>query len=177
MRVFYLFFLSLSISFSSMALPFELHKIASLNKIEPYAPQVFHAGLLWLGRLDYQTGRDRSYLEIRSEKGKNLLHSQYTSNSIINIFPFDEKRVLFTGKRYTEKGWRTFYSLAQYSKGRLTLESHMLPAPFQIEEFTGGPAQLFFGLVSDQTLIQLTHTGYNQMQLKISAPGRMFKID
>lgn len=169
-----LFYLIL-FSLNALAESPSLTKVASLNKVEPYTPQVFHHGYLWLGKLDYSTGVDLHFLEVRDKSGLHVIQKITPPHSVIALYPFDENRVLFTGKKYTEEGWRTYYSLAKYQNGQVTLETHLLPLQFQIEEFAGAPGRLFFNMVSDRTLVEVRSGKMQILPLSISGPGVMFQ--
>jgi hypothetical protein len=169
-------FVALGLFAIKSAFSIELKKIADLNSSEPYSPQVFHDGFLWVGRLDFSTGKNRYFLEVRSQSGEKVLASKDTPHSIINLYPFDDRHVLFTGKLFIREGWRTYYSLAEYDYRGIHLDTHILPEQFQVEQFTGGPGKLFFDMVSDRTLVQLDSKGANPMPLFISGPGSMAQI-
>jgi len=154
-----------------------LEKLVSLNRAEGYTPQVFHDGYLWLGR--WRTGddgTDHHFLEIRDQAGANLLHSVEPRHSVQYLFPFDKKRILFTGKRFTAKGWRSYFTIASFENKKIKTETHQLPEQFQVEEFTGDPEKLFFNLVSDRTLIEVNPKSIRQLPLTIFGPGMMTKI-
>lgn len=152
-------------------------KVSEFNPVEPYAPQVFHNGQLWLGRGNHLSRPSLYFIEVWSADGRNLLSSKQVNHSVQYLFAFDQDQILFTGKRFTKRGWRTYYSLASFKNGNLKVKTYQFPSRFQIEEFTGGPGKLFFNMVSDRTLIEVKPTGIRQLPLMISGPGMMFEID
>jgi len=169
---FFLFFLTWAIGV--LASQPQLEKLVPLNRAEGYTPQVFHNRYLWLGR--WKTGEDgidHHFLEIRDHDGSHRLDSVEPKHSVQYLFPFDKERILFTGKHYTSKGWRSYYSLASFIKGKIRIETHQLPSQFQVEEFAGDPKRLIFNLVSDRTLVAVSADGIRQLPLMISGPGMM----
>lgn len=155
----------------------QLDRVISLNRAEGYSPQIVHDNHLWLGR--WKTGKentDHHFLEVRDQSGSNLIFSYDTPHSVDYLFPFDNKRVLFTGKRYTLNGWRSYYSLASFNNGKFKIRTRQLPEQFQVEEFTGDSKNLFFNMVSDRTLIEVSAHGIRKLPLMISGPGMMAKV-
>ena len=172
-----LWFLILSLSATLFASESIIKKVTSLTPVEPYSAQVFHNGNLWLGRVNPSTSRNRYSIEVWDRKGERLLTSKAISHSIQFLFVFDRTRVLFTGKRFTtEEGWVTDYSLASFINDNLQVSTYELPSHFQVEEFTGGPEKLFFNMVSDRTLVEVTSSGAHPLPLLISGPGMMTQI-
>lgn len=172
-----LYFLIFCFSLSCLASLESIKKVSALNSVEPYVPQVFHNGQLWLGRGDHSNHPSRYSIEVWADDGGKLLSSKPVPHSVQYLFPFDKEHILLTGKLFTRSGWRTYYSLTSFKNGRLKLTTHQLPSRFQVEEFTGGPKKLFFNMVSDQTLVEVKSFTHRQLPLKISGPGVMFEIE
>lgn len=151
----------------------EMVKVAELNPTEPYAPQVFHQGHLWLGRVDYSSGKNKYRLEVRTADGEKIVQSAPISHSLEHLYIFDENRILGTGKTFTKEGWVTYYSLAALNKGMVQVETHALPTQFMVQEFAGGPNRLFFNETGDRSVVQLDSSGAKLLPLVISGPGAM----
>jgi hypothetical protein len=151
----------------------EMLKVAELNPTEAYAPQVFHQGHLWLGKLDYSSGKNKYHLEVRTGDGERVVNSHPVKHSLEHLYVFDENHILATGKSYTEAGWVTYYSLASLNKGKIQLETHALPSQFMVQEFAGGPERLFFNETGDRSVVQLDASGAQLLPLVISGPGAM----
>jgi len=162
------------ISFSAFAHQAVMTKIETLNSIEPYSPQVFHSGFLWLGRADYSERKARHRIDVRSDDGELLLGSHPIPHSVEKLFPFDEKSILITGKSYTDSvGWVTYYSLVSACCGAVSVKTVALPTQFQIEEFAKVSNRLFFTEVGDRALVEKTEKGTSKWSLNISGPGQM----
>ncbi|NBX92255.1 MAG: hypothetical protein EB078_04945 [Proteobacteria bacterium] len=170
------FFFALILSFFAGAHQIEMLKIAELNPSEGYAPMLFHQGYLWLGQLDYSSGKNKYSLEVRTPDGERVLKSHSVPHSVQSLYVFDDHRVLMTGKSFTGEGWRTYYSLASFSKNQIHLETHPIPLQYQIEEFAGSPERLFFNEVGDRSIVEINTKGAQLLPLLISAPGKMTLI-
>ena len=161
------------LSITSFAHQLVMTKIETLNPIEPYAPMVFHQGHLWMGRVDYSTRPNRYQIEVRSAEGEKILSQKPVPHSVERIYPFDETRILITGKKFTENGWFTFYSIARFTGKEIAIETHTLQERFQVEEFAGDPNNLFFNEVGDRSIVKVNSSGASLLPIDISGPGQM----
>lgn len=170
MKLLIIFFISIS----ALAHQSVMTKIETLNVTEAYAPMVFHAGFLWLGRADHSQKKARYRIDIRTPDGETLLGTQSIPHSVERLYPFDQKSIVIMGKSFeSSSGWHTFYSIVSACCGPITVKTNPLPAQYQVEEFAQVSNRVFFTEVGDRALIEANKNGIQAWNLQISGPGKM----
>jgi len=131
-----------------------VREITQLDKYEPYTDaQVFHAGLLWVGRsrINANTAYQVEAYDPAGQPVGNPLSLRHTPSY---LYPFGTDSIIVVGKSATPN-WKTHYSIVSVHHGQLSSLTYTFPEEIQADRFAGDSDHLFFSEPGDGALFTL----------------------
>lgn len=145
--------------------------ITALGRHEVWRGQCFHAGLLWQGHSGTPAGHR---LDVHLPREQAVAASAVLAHTVEFIHPFGPDAVIAVGKHFRDRsGWRTYHTIARFTRGRLRTRTRTMPAWLQVEQFGGSPEAMYFNEPGSRQVYRWNGLWARSLGPEVALPGAM----
>ncbi|MFM8497253.1 MAG: hypothetical protein ACKOEM_17290, partial [Planctomycetia bacterium] len=145
--------------------------IAALEPHEVWRGQCFHAGVLWQGHSGTPSGHR---LDVHLPRDPAVAASAPLPHTAEFIHPFGPGAVIVVGKHHHPRsGWRTYHTVARFTRGRMRVRTRTMPAWLQVEQFGGTPGAMYFNEPGSRQVYRWNGLWARRLGPEVSLPGAM----
>lgn len=143
----------------------------SLDKGEPYALNLFHAGFYFTGH-SRQTDTEQHRIEVYSSDLSTKVKEIAVPHTVESIAPLSANEVLVVGKHYSTE-WFGYYTVVTVKNGTFSPKTTKFSTDFMPEFFAGKAGQLYFNEAGNAGVFRWNGSSGQMLPVKLSGPGRM----